>query len=418
MSQWMGFDPRKFVLTRPGNGYRIHYAHRTREGFRADPSAAGKPMELLPLHGVHGSDYVSAVAESLDSALAYYLKVCRPPLSLPDTNEFKVYLWNLAPGLDGLTIAGRTPMIWLRNRYEEAYGPLVLAKIQAACAHEVFHVYQAACCRDLLIQDEPWGWWAEATATYMETQVYRGNNEFMVFLFPWLDAPSESSHIARRAYGSMMLCELLAERFGCELIFEAWRMKAANPGIEYPTDAINDLLMEKGTIPFGSVTAPDFFGSQFCLALYLPDHAQHGFRDHGKLFADKLGHVFVTGVHQLKDNPVTHQSESRLYGLSAEYHVIELCGHADTIEVSLECAAASPEACPIKGVILCTDKAGSPIGSPTELFLSGEGLNPRYAGKATVPTPPEVRELLIVVVNPTAGARESVCREYRLTASR
>jgi hypothetical protein len=252
----------------------------------------------------------------------------------------------------------------------------------------------------------------------METQVWPGNDEFMVFLFPWLDTPHESSYVAERAYGGMMLCEFLAERFGCEPIFETWRMKAANPGIEYPTDAINDIIMREGSIPFGCVTAPDFFGSQFCLALYLPDHAQYGFRDHGKLFAEKFGHVFVTGVHELKTNPVTYQTESPLYGLSAEYHVIDLCGDADTIEVSLECVAASAKACPIKGVIMGIDKAGSPAGSPTELFLTGNASNPLFAGKAVVHAPPDVRELLIIVVNPTAGTRECVCRQYGLTASR
>jgi hypothetical protein len=252
----------------------------------------------------------------------------------------------------------------------------------------------------------------------METQVWQGSDEFMGFLFLWLDTPDESLYVARRGYGGMMLCEFLAERFGCQLIFETWRMKAANPGVEYPTDALNELLMKKGPIPFGSVTTPDFFGSQFCLALYFPGHAQYGFRDHGKLYADKFGHVFVTGVHELEDNPVTYQSESRLYGLSAEYHVIDLCGHAGATEVSLGCVAASAEACPIKGVIVCIDKAGSPAGNPTELFLSRDGSDTRYAGKATLHTPPDVRELLIVVVNPTAGATEAVCREYKLTASR
>jgi len=418
MTGWMGFDPRKFFLARVGNGYRIHYAHRTREGFRADPNTAGKPMRLLPLDGVHSSDYVDAVARSLDSALAYYRNGFQPQASSSETNEFQVYLCNLEAGLDGLTVATKPPTIWLRNRYEEARGPLVLAKVQAACAHEAFHAFQAVCCPDSLIRNKPWAWWSEATATYMETQVWWGNDEFMVFLFPWLDTPNESSYVAERAYGGMMLCEFLAERLGREMIFETWRMKAANSGIEYPTDAIDDLLMKKGSIPFGSATTPDFFGSQFCLALCLPDHPQYGFRDHGKLFADKFRHVFVTGVHELKDNPVTYQSESRLYGLSAEYHVIDLCGHAGATEASLECAAASAKPCPIKGVIVCIDEAGSPVGSPTELFLSGDGSNPRYGGKATLQTPANVRELLIVVVNPTAGATEAVCREYRLSASR
>jgi hypothetical protein len=414
----MGFDPKKFILTRPGNGYRIHYAHRTREGFRADPNTGGTPMGLVPLDGVHGSDYVDAVARSLDSALAYYRNGFLPPASSPGTNEFQVYLCNLGPGVDGLTIGTQPPTIWLRNRYEEACGPLVLAKIQAACAHVIFHAYQAVCCPDSLIQNKPWAWWSEATATFMETQVWRGNDEFMVYLFPWLDTPNESSYVAERAYGGMMLCEFLAERFGCELVFETWRMKAANPGIEYPTDAINDLLMKKGSIPFGSVTTSDFFGTQFCLALYFPAHAQYGFRDHGKLFADKFGHVFVTGVHELKDNPVTYQSESRLYGLSAEYHIIELCSSAASIEVSLECVAASAGTCPIKGVIVCIDKAGSPTGSPTELFLNGDGSNPRYAGRAALQSLANVRELLIVVVNPTNGRTEGVCREYKLSAWR
>jgi hypothetical protein len=66
MTGWMGFDPTKFVLTRAGNGYCIHYVHRTREGFRADPNAAGKTLILVPLDGVQGSDYVDAVAQSLD----------------------------------------------------------------------------------------------------------------------------------------------------------------------------------------------------------------------------------------------------------------------------------------------------------------------------------------------------------------
>jgi len=418
MTGWMGFDPTKFVLSRRGHGYRIHYAHRTREGFRADSNTAGKTTSLVALDGVHSSDYIDAVAQSIDVALAYYRNNFRPPAPSPEMEEFRVYLCNLEPGLDGLTVATKPPTIWLRSRYEEADGPLVLTKIQAACAHEVFHVFQAVCCPQSLTRNKPWAWWSEATATYMETQVCPGNVEFMAFLFRWLDTPNESSYVAERGYGGMMLCEFLADRFGSDVIFETWRMKAANHAIEYPTDTINDLIMKKASIPFGSVTAPDFFGSQFCLGLYLPDHAQYGFRDHGKLFADKFRHVFVAGIHELHDEFIAYQSRARLYGLSAEYHVIELCRYADAIEVALTCVAASAGACPIKGVIMRIDKAGSPIGSPTELFLSGDGSDLRYAGKARLDTLADVHELLIVVVNPTAGAKEAVCREYRLTVSR
>jgi len=212
----------RFRLSRlgPDNRYVIHYAHRSREGFRSDPCAAGRPLDLVPLDGVHSAAYVDVVAAGLDTAFAFYRRHL-PGLTDRLPRPLHVYLLNLNSGADGLTWGLPSgPEIWLRNRYEEAAGPLVASKIKATCAHELFHAHQAVCCPASLDGRRPWAWWGEATATCMEGQIDPSNTEFLAFLYARLDTPGVSTRNALRGYGDVLLCEFLLERVGLEGILE------------------------------------------------------------------------------------------------------------------------------------------------------------------------------------------------------
>jgi hypothetical protein len=375
-------------------------------------------MSLLPLDGVHDVDYVETVARALDTALAFYGK--RLPSVARSLPFLHVYLSSLPVGVDGLTLeTDSRPEIWLRNRYEEAAGPLVCAKIEASCAHELFHAHQWVCCPDSLGAGHFWSWWGEATATFMETLVNPGNHEFFCFLFPWMDTPGTPAHVAWRGYGSAVLCELLEERFGAGLVLQTWIMKKSkpDPDLEYPADAI-DAMTGHFRIPFGSSSAQDFFGSQFSLALYFPDDVSCGFKTHGALLAKKVGRVFTTGTHELEETPLKFESKMALDGLSAEYHLIGLDGHSPEVEISIDCESdlvGADSISPVKCMVSQLDGACLPIADPVEIWPAAAGSGSKYRGSATFGLAPNAVDLLLIVANPTHGAGEMACREYSVT---
>ncbi|MGE0066204.1 MAG: MXAN_6640 family putative metalloprotease [Solirubrobacterales bacterium] len=116
----------------------------------------------------------------------------------------------------------------LDNDYSafEFPGTKPVQDLQVTIAHEYNHILQFGYDA---FQDP---WFAEATATWMEDQVYNGINDYLRYVGRWVhrfDTPLTTNSI--KEYGSAVWNQWLARRYGPQLIRKAWaRSLKTKPG--------------------------------------------------------------------------------------------------------------------------------------------------------------------------------------------
>jgi len=107
----------------------------------------------------------------------------------------------------------------LDNDYSafEFPGTKPLADLQVTFAHEYNHILQFG----YDAYQDPW--FAEASATWMEDQVFNGINDYLRYVRRWVklyDTPLTASSI--KEYGSAVWNQWLARRYGTAIIRKAW----------------------------------------------------------------------------------------------------------------------------------------------------------------------------------------------------
>jgi hypothetical protein len=107
----------------------------------------------------------------------------------------------------------------LDNDYSafEFPGTKPLADLQVTFAHEYNHILQFG----YDAYQDPW--FAEATATWMEDQVYNGIDDYLRYVRRWVrlwETPLTTNSI--KEYGSAVWNQWLARRYGPEVIRKAW----------------------------------------------------------------------------------------------------------------------------------------------------------------------------------------------------
>jgi hypothetical protein len=107
----------------------------------------------------------------------------------------------------------------LDNDYSafEFPGTKPLADLQVTFAHEYNHILQFA----YDAYQDPW--FAEASATWVEDQVYNGINDYFRYVRRWVklwETPLTANSI--KEYGSAVWNQWLARRYGPEIIRKAW----------------------------------------------------------------------------------------------------------------------------------------------------------------------------------------------------
>jgi hypothetical protein len=116
----------------------------------------------------------------------------------------------------------------LDNDYSafEFPGTKPIQDLQVTIAHEYNHILQFGYDA---FQDP---WFAEATATWMEDQVYNGINDYLRYVGRWVhrfDTPLTTASI--KEYGSAVWNQWLARRYGSQVIRKAWaRALHTRPG--------------------------------------------------------------------------------------------------------------------------------------------------------------------------------------------
>jgi hypothetical protein len=136
----------------------------------------------------------------------------------------------------------------LDNDYSafEFPGTKPLADLQVTFAHEYNHILQFG----YDAYQDPW--FAEATATWMEDQVYNGIDDYLRYVRRWLklyETPLTTNSI--KEYGTAVWNQWLARRYGPEIIRKAWAGAIdAKPG-GFSISSYERALRSSGPSDFG-----------------------------------------------------------------------------------------------------------------------------------------------------------------------
>jgi hypothetical protein len=130
------------------------------------------------------------------------------------------------------------------------FGAPPRVSLKATAAHEFFHEVQFAYD---FAED---AWWMEATATWMEEQVFDGANDNRRYIpFGQIGVPNtpldEFQDIGSAQYGNWPFFEYLSRHFGDEIVRIAWQRAAADGAArgEYSIQAIERALPTGTTLP-------------------------------------------------------------------------------------------------------------------------------------------------------------------------
>src|SRR6476646_1645013 len=197
-----------------------------------------------------------------------------------------------APDRGQATKAHRIPRrlhgyLVLDNDYSafEFPGTKPLADLQVTFAHEYNHILQFG----YDAYQDPW--FAEASATWVEDQVYNGINDYLRYVRRWVklwETPLTTNSI--KEYGSAVWNQWLAHRYGPEIIRKAWAGAIdARPG-GFSVGSYQRALRSSG---------PSDFSHDFArFAAALPEwRTNKGFRE-SRLYPDppRQGHLPLGGA--------------------------------------------------------------------------------------------------------------------------
>jgi hypothetical protein len=259
---------------------------------RYDP---GKPTS--PRHGVRNFAYVENMGIYFEEAWRYYFQGpirYRMPPGVDETHKYRIFIYDIGR-VYGITYAERVDLpseshIVMRNNYQgfgENDDPdpeQGSAKVTAA--HEFFHAVQFA----YPVGDD-WDWWMEASATFMEDEIFDAVNDYRNYLDDWFGAPELplDRFDGRHEYGSVMFCKHLAEKFGGEATIEAVWRKASRPSALRALDGALKARQRK----LASGNQADVFSQSFVVSNLLKDHPQHGYEEGRRYPSINVGETFT-----------------------------------------------------------------------------------------------------------------------------
>jgi len=283
---WVGTTSEsKYQLT--GGHFLIHY------------TATGSDAPPLTDANANGiPDWVETVARTYeDVATAYTDRGWRLAPTVSGAT-YDVYLRNLAPqGLYGQTTTSQalpsagfanafTSFMEIDNNFTEdiytkassnggvpQFAPL--QSLQVTAAHEYHHAIQYGYNVFFDI------WYAEATSTWHEDELYDGVNQGYTYIPAWfqnsgLSLDTDTNVNTGGGYGRWIFNRFLAERYGTGIIRSAWEKLAtlSSPGGTNPDIPMVPVL--EGLLPgspFNSTLGTEFFG--FTKRVYLRDWSTH-----------------------------------------------------------------------------------------------------------------------------------------------
>lgn len=250
------------TFTSAGGRYKIHYATT---GTDAPPLADVNPANGIP-------DWVEAVAQTFEDVATAY--VGRGWTLAPTVGgaPYDIYLRNLAPlGLYGQTTSGQllpsagfahavTSYIEIDNDYAEAiYAPFTPTQsLQVTAAHEYHHAIQYGYNVFFDV------WYAEATATWFEDELYDGVNQLYSYLTASLRNTNLSLdvHVSTATgggYGRWLFNRHLEESQGSGMVKSAWDRLATLNSPDGSSDIPMTPVLDAALLTKASSLGNEFF---------------------------------------------------------------------------------------------------------------------------------------------------------------
>ncbi len=277
------------TYTSIGGHFVVHYA-----------TIGNDAPPLTDFNGIIGvPDWVETVAATFEDIYASYSgRGYRSAPTLPAGAPYDVYLRDLAPQrYYGVTHSGvfapsagfpNSITSWMEidnNFTDNIYKPnlyLPPQSLQITAAHEYHHAVQYGYTLYFDI------WYAEATSTWMEDELYDDVNQLYSYITAWftqsnlsLDTPENLA--TGGGYGRWIFNRYLVEAHGAGAILSSWERLAglASPGngADIPMAPVLDSLLSS---TYGSSLGNDFFG--FARRVYTRDWTNHNY-DTGRIHA-------------------------------------------------------------------------------------------------------------------------------------
>ena len=261
----------ELTYTSTGGYFKIHY---TTSGNDAPPltdaNANGIP------------DWVETVATTMENNRASYISLGYRPAPTVNSAPYDVYLRNLAPdGIYGQTTSTQAvPSTGYANAYasymeidndflDSIYGSYTPSQsLQITTAHEYQHAIQYG--YNLYFDV----WYAEATSTWYEDELYDSVNQLYNYLPAWFNnstlsldnfivPPGDTTQntVLGYGYGRWIFNRFLAEQHGVAVVRSAWEKLAtlnSPSGQDIPMVPVLEGLLSAS--PYNTTLGDDFFG--------------------------------------------------------------------------------------------------------------------------------------------------------------
>lgn len=278
-------SPAAFISS--GGHFTVHYAAT---GPDAPP--------LTDVSGIIGvPDWVETVAATFENVFTSYGTLGYRPAPTTAGAPYDVYLLELAPqGFYGTTNSDQfapsagfpnasTSWMEIDNNFTDGiykpnlYSPL--QSLQITASHEYHHAVQYGYNFFFDI------WYAEATSTWMEDELYDDVNQLYTYIPAWfsqstLSLDTRESITTGGGYGRWIFNRYLSEQHGPAVIRSVWESVAALPspggGSDIPMAPVLDNVLSSAT--FGSSLGNEFFG--FAKRVYKRDWTDHNY-DTGRI---------------------------------------------------------------------------------------------------------------------------------------
>ncbi|NTV49455.1 MAG: hypothetical protein HGA20_07405 [Geobacteraceae bacterium] len=260
--------------------FKIHYAST---GTDAPP-----PTDVSGVIGV--PDWVETVAATFENVYTSYINMGYQPAPTVAAAPYDIYLLDLAPQkYYGVTtsdqfVSSTAVTSWMEidnNFTDSIYNPTIylpLQSLQITAAHEYHHAIQYGYNYYFDI------WYAEATSTWIEDELYDGVNQLYNYIPAWFSNSTKSLDLAVGAdavsvgagYGRWIFNRYLAEKYTPAMIRTAWEKLASLPspggGADIPMVPVLDSLLSS---TYSSTLSDDFFG--FTKRVYTRDWTNHAY---------------------------------------------------------------------------------------------------------------------------------------------